>query len=131
MEHSEEDAGSQNNLDVPNGKKTQKKDSDSIRHSTVIKGIEKISRFIDMHPTTLEDFWRSNRNHASYDDLKGFCEDAGLKLTPDDQLDIMNSLFAKSAIISITEFVTRIQSWTENAETIVMNFLKNRSEKLA
>lgn len=104
-----------NDLEVPGGKKGHKRDGESLRHSTVIKGIEKISRFIDMHPTTLEDFWTSNRNHASYDDLKGFCEDAGLKLTPDDQLDIMNSLFAKTAIISINEFVKRIDAWKENA----------------
>jgi hypothetical protein len=43
----------------------------------------------------------------------------------------MNRLFCAAATVSINEFVEQITPWKENHEQIIMEFFKNRTEKLA
>jgi hypothetical protein len=47
----------------------------------ISNGIDKISKFIDMHHISLDNFWTSSRNHANCDDIKEFCSTAGIRLT--------------------------------------------------
>jgi hypothetical protein len=43
----------------------------------------------------------------------------------------MNRLFGTAAIVSINEFTHQITPWKENHEQIIMDFFRNRTEKLA
>ena len=57
-----------------------------------------------MKKISISQFWKSNRNYASLQDIEKFCDYSGLKLGVYDQINLKNCIFTKREVISIYEF---------------------------
>ena len=89
--------------------------------------VKKISNFLEMKNLLISDFWKSDRNYASSDDLEGFCEQCGFKLGINDQINLKAELFSDREVISIYQFCDLIPHWKENCQEMIGEFLKQRS----
>ncbi len=75
----------------------------------------------------INDFWHSNRNHASLQDISSFCKSCGLAITIQDEINLKEEVFTAKEIISIYDFCELIPVWHEKGREVVSNFLKKRS----
>lgn len=50
--------------------------------------MKKISNFLEMKDIHISDFWKSDRNYASCQDLENFCDQCGLKLAMHDLINL-------------------------------------------
>jgi hypothetical protein len=83
-----------------------------------------------MKNISIHDFWLTNRNYASPQDIISFCSSCGLKISIHDEINMKAEIFNDREIISIYEFCENVPFWKEKGKEMVSDFLKKRSELL-
>ncbi len=83
-----------------------------------------------MKDISIGQFWCSNRNYASAQDLLTFCSNVGLKLTVHDDINLKLELFSNREVVSIYDFCEYVEHWNREGRDMVLNFLKERSEEI-
>ena len=48
---------------------------------------------MEMKKIKIQDFWKSERNFASFEDILAFCTSVGLRLEISDEINLKNELF--------------------------------------
>lgn len=71
----------------------------------------KISNFLEMKNVSIREFWLTNRNYASPQDIISFCSSCGLKIGIHDEINMKAEIFKDREIISIYDFCELIPFW--------------------
>jgi hypothetical protein len=90
-------------------------------------GTGKISQFIDLHKLSLEHFWKSDKHYFGYDDIDEMCNNIGLRLDEEDEVDLKQTLFHTDLVISIHEFKNHIRAWSNYSTAKINEFLQKKT----
>ena len=92
--------------------------------------VSKIGLFIEKKQIGVKEFWQSDRNYASAQDLVSFCKNSGLHLPEYDIINLKNEIFSNKETIYLEQFISYVPYWEQQDKEGVQEFLKKRSEEL-
>jgi hypothetical protein len=66
--------------------------------------LAKISNFLEMKQIDISEFWQSDHNCASAEDIIAFCKGCGLSLNSHDRINLKGELFSDKEMVYLDKF---------------------------
>jgi len=83
-----------------------------------------------MKQVTIADFWKSDQNCASANDILTFCKGCGLQLSTHDLINLKGEVFHNREMLYLEQFAELVPYWKEQGREMIADFLKKRSDAL-